>query len=151
MEAKDTVTQPYWPQTYEEYLKDKLVQAEVSFKAGFKYALEGAVIEGGYESVKKVGIREVVEPSAELLEIGRKAIEATLIEWRDSRLSMLNRANGLVVKEKDGSASSIIRFGPEAALRIGMKAMGQAKLEEWNINTEKDEEPNAIPNKTTKD
>ena len=36
-------------------------QAEISFKAGYKYALEGAVIEGGYESVKKAGIREVVE------------------------------------------------------------------------------------------
>ena len=36
-------------------------QAEISFKAGHKHALEGAVIEGGYESVKKAGIREVVE------------------------------------------------------------------------------------------
>jgi len=37
------------------------IQAEISFKAGYKYALEGAVIEGGYESVKKAGIRKVVE------------------------------------------------------------------------------------------
>jgi len=35
--------------------------AEISFKAGYKYALEGAVMNGGYESVKKAGIREVVE------------------------------------------------------------------------------------------
>ncbi len=38
-----------------------LAQAEISFKAGYKEALEGAVLEGGYESVKRVGIREVVE------------------------------------------------------------------------------------------
>ncbi len=38
-----------------------LAQAEISFKAGYKLALEGAVMKGGYESVKKVGMREVVE------------------------------------------------------------------------------------------
>jgi len=36
-------------------------QAEISYKAGYKHALEGAVIEGGYESVKKQGRKEVVE------------------------------------------------------------------------------------------
>ncbi len=35
--------------------------AEISFKAGYKEALKGAVMEGGYESVKKVGMRKVVE------------------------------------------------------------------------------------------
>lgn len=30
---------------------------------------------------------------------------------------------GLVIREKDGSASNIIRFGPETALRIGLKAI----------------------------
>ncbi len=72
----------------------------------------------------KEGRREVVEPSDELLEIGRKAIEDALIEWRDDRLSMFTRGNGLVIREKDGKDSSTIRFGPETALRIGLKAMG---------------------------
>ncbi len=72
------------------------------------------------------GRKELAEPSAELLEIGRKAIEDVLIEWRDDRLSMLGRANGLVIKEKDGGDSSIIRFGPEMALKIGLKAMAQS-------------------------
>jgi len=36
-------------------------QAEISFKAGYKEALEGAVMKGGFESVKKLGIKEVVE------------------------------------------------------------------------------------------
>ena len=76
------------------------------------------------------GIKEVMEPSNELLEIGRKAIEDELVEWRDNRLSMFTRGNGLVIREKDGTESSMIRFGPETALRIGLKAMGKTKLKE---------------------
>lgn len=60
-----------------------------------------------------------------LLEIGRQAVEATLIDWRDSRISEIGRANGLVIREKDGSESSVIRFGPEMALRIGLKAIAE--------------------------
>lgn len=58
----------------------------------------------------------------ELLEVARRAIEDTLIEFRDSRIAVL-RNNGLVCKEKDGSPSHIIRFGPETALNIGLKAV----------------------------
>lgn len=58
-----------------------------------------------------------------LLEIGRKKIEATLIEWRDDRLSEPMRGNGLVVREKDGTPSDIIRFGPEMGLKIGLRAI----------------------------
>lgn len=61
----------------------------------------------------------------ELLEVGRKAIEERLIEFRDSRFSELMRGNGLVIREKDGKDSSIIRFGPETALYIGLKAMAE--------------------------
>ena len=39
----------------------------------------------------------------ELLEIGRKAIESALIDFRDGRLSQI-RGNGLVIREQDGSA-----------------------------------------------
>ncbi len=56
------------------------------------------------------------------LEVGRKAVEDVLIEWRDSRLSVL-RNNGLVVKEADGKDSSIIRMGTEDAVRIAAKAI----------------------------
>lgn len=59
----------------------------------------------------------------ELLEIGRKAVEDVLMDWRDNRLSEFLRGNGLVIREKDGTSSSIIRFGPEAALRIGIRAI----------------------------
>lgn len=44
-------------------------------------------------------------------------MEDLLIEWRDARLSVLN-ANGLVVKEKDGTGSSIIRIGTREAIRL---------------------------------
>jgi len=57
-----------------------------------------------------------------LLEIGRQAVEKALKEFRDDRISM-PRGNGLVIREKDGSPSSIIRFGPEHCLKIGLTAI----------------------------
>lgn len=75
---------------------------------------------------------ETISGDRELLEIGRRAIENELIEWRNDRLSTLNRGNGLVIKEKDGKESSVIRFGPEDALRIGLRAIAKAKREENN-------------------
>ena len=60
----------------------------------------------------------------ELLEVGRLAIEDFLIEMRDSRIFVL-RNNGLVCKEKDGEDSSVIRCGPEVALRVGLKAIAR--------------------------
>lgn len=58
-----------------------------------------------------------------LMEVGRKAIEETLVEWRDSRLSEFTRGNGLVIREKDGKESSIIRMGPEVGVKIALKAI----------------------------
>lgn len=58
-----------------------------------------------------------------LLEVGRKAIEDVLLEWRDCRISTPFRGNGLVCREKDGKESSIIRMGPEDGLRIGLRAI----------------------------
>lgn len=59
-----------------------------------------------------------------LLEIGRKAIEDMLVDMRDDRLSFgLNRGNGLVIRERDGQPSNIIRLGPEMALQVGLKAI----------------------------
>jgi len=62
--------------------------------------------------------------NADALEVGRRAIEDELIEYRDSRLSQL-RANGLVVKEPDGTPSDTIRFGPETGLKIALRAMAE--------------------------
>ena len=59
-----------------------------------------------------------------ILEIGRKAVEDVAIEWRDSRLSEI-RGNGIVVREANGEPSSTIRFGPETAIRIALKAIAE--------------------------
>lgn len=67
-------------------------------------------------------LSEIADDEA-LLEIGRKAVEDALIEFRDSRMGEFCRGNGLVIRERDGKPSTIIRFGPETALRIGLKAI----------------------------
>jgi hypothetical protein len=69
-------------------------------------------------------LNELAE-NKKLLEVGRKAVEDELIEWRDNRLSEFTRGNGLVVREKNGDASSTIRFGTETALRIALKAIAK--------------------------
>lgn len=56
-------------------------------------------------------------------ERGRLAVEDVLIEFRDMRLSVPLRNNGLVCKERNGDPSSVIRLPIEEALRIGMKAI----------------------------
>lgn len=93
-------------------------------KQNYDQRVEEAKVRG-LEAGKALGRKEALEPNVKLLEIGRKAIEDALIDWRDNRLSEFTRGNGLVVREKDGKDSSIIRFGPETALKIGMKAMGE--------------------------
>lgn len=57
------------------------------------------------------------------IEKGRRAIEDHVIAFRDARFSVLGCANGLVVNERDGAASSVIRCSTPDALRIGIKAM----------------------------
>jgi hypothetical protein len=61
----------------------------------------------------------------QLLEVGRKAVEDTLIDFRNNRISQFGRNNGLVVKEYNGNDSNIIRLGTEDALRIGLKAIAE--------------------------
>ena len=68
-------------------------------------------------------IKEIAD-NDELLEIGRLAIEDALIEMRDSRMFTI-RNNGFVIKEKNGEESSIIRFGPEHGLRVGLLAIAE--------------------------
>ncbi len=78
------------------------------------------------ESVPEASRAVRAEPdllSDELLEVGRSAIEDALVEFRDERIQEPMRNNGCVIKERDGTRSDIIRFGPETALRIGIKAM----------------------------
>jgi hypothetical protein len=55
------------------------------------------------------------------LEAARKAVEDELIEWRDARRFIIG-GNGFVVREKDGTESSIMRLSTAMGLRIGIKA-----------------------------
>lgn len=66
---------------------------------------------------------EELAENDELLEIGRKAVEDVLVDMRDSRLSIMGRNNGLIIRERDGSDSHIIRLGTEQALSIALKAI----------------------------
>ena len=68
-------------------------------------------------------ILEDIINSPELREIGRKAVEDELIQYRDCRISLMYRGNGLVIRESDGVSSSIIRMGMETALMIALKAI----------------------------
>lgn len=70
---------------------------------------------------------EVLRQTAQdedLMEIGRKAIEDELIEWRDARRFAM-RNNGFTVKEADGTPSDVIRFGPEWGVRIALRAIAE--------------------------
>ena len=72
-------------------------------------------------------IEDVESLTDEDYERGRKAVEDVLIEFRDSRISLPLRNNGLCVKERDGTPSNVIRLAIEDALRIGMRAIAEAK------------------------
>lgn len=66
---------------------------------------------------------EKILTSDVLLETGRFAIENELVELRDARIGLIGRGNGLVIRERDGTDSYVIRMGPEHALRIGIQEM----------------------------
>ncbi len=79
--------------------------------------------------MKATELLELAE-STELLEVARRAVEDELVELRDARISILNRRNGLVIRERDGSKSSLIRLPIEAAMRIGLRAIAESLSEE---------------------
>lgn len=54
------------------------------------------------------------------------AVEDVLIDFRDRRVGVIGPANGFIVKEFDGSESSIMRLGTRDGLRIGIKAYLEA-------------------------
>ena len=68
---------------------------------------------------------EDIAGNCELMEIGRKAIEDALLNCRKSCIASLGRGNGFVIRDKDGTASKIIRFGPETGIRIALEAIAK--------------------------
>jgi hypothetical protein len=76
-----------------------------------------------------------IELDEDALTEAHVAVEDVLIDFRDSRISVHGRANGFVVREKDGSASPHMRLGTRDGLRIAIKAYLKAV-----------EEKSALPN-----
>lgn len=73
------------------------------------------------DQARAESLRHIAENN-ELLEVARQAIEEAVIDFRDSGIFVL-RNNGLVCKTRDGKDSHIIRFGPELAVSIGLRAI----------------------------
>jgi hypothetical protein len=65
----------------------------------------------------------------EALAVAHKAIEDALVDFRDRRISVLDRGNGFVIRERDGRRSDIMRLGTREGLRIGLKAYLRAVQE----------------------
>lgn len=72
------------------------------------------------EQVAKALAAALATPT--VLETARRAVEDELIDWRDEGRFVL-RNNGCVVKWPDGTPSDIIRFGPEIAVLVGIRAV----------------------------
>lgn len=66
---------------------------------------------------------EALSKDEAALAVGVAAVEAELLEWRESGLQMGPRGNGFVIKTEAGEASSVIRFGPEVGVRVALKAI----------------------------
>jgi hypothetical protein len=64
----------------------------------------------------------IADVDEDALTAAHVAVEDVLIDFRDRRIGVLGFANGFVVREADGSESSIIRLGTRDGLRIAIKA-----------------------------
>jgi hypothetical protein len=53
-----------------------------------------------------------------------------LIDRRDRRIGIFGRGNGLVVRERDGSNSDIMRMPVEEAIAVALEAMAKHLEEE---------------------
>jgi hypothetical protein len=73
-------------------------------------------------------LRDVIAESKALelderaLTAAHLAVEDCLIEFRDSRISVMGPANGFVVRERDGSQSPVMRLGTREGLEIAIRA-----------------------------
>jgi len=72
-------------------------------------------------------LRRILHDPA-LLEIARKDIEDTLVMMRDERMFTLS-GNGLVIREKDGGLSDVIRLSTGNAVYQAVQAIAEATPE----------------------
>ena len=77
----------------------------------------------------------IILENPELLETARKGIEDQLIDLRDSRIGILNAGNGLVVREKDGESSSIIRMPTLTAIECAFRIILEKLQDEGSVQT----------------
>lgn len=68
-------------------------------------------------------LRALADNEELLYNVARYAVEDVLVEMRDSRIGLLGRNNGLVIREENGADSSIIRLTIESAFAIGLRAL----------------------------
>lgn len=62
----------------------------------------------------------------ELIRAACVAIGQELVSLRDSRMSLVGSCTGLVIGERDGSRSEIVRMTIATAMEIGLKAMARS-------------------------
>jgi hypothetical protein len=67
-------------------------------------------------------LRELAE-RPEMMTAAHLAIENELIEMRDSGIFIGPHANGLAVKNKDGSPSPVIRMGTRMAIQMILRVL----------------------------
>ena len=77
----------------------------------------------------------IILENPELLETARKGIEDQLIDLRDSRIGIINAGNGLVVREKDGESSSIIRMPTLTAIKRAFRIILEKLQDEGSVQT----------------
>lgn len=78
---------------------------------------------------------QAVLDDALLIEAGRLEVENQLIEFRDDGMWEGFHNNGLVVKNRDGSESNLIRMGPAFGLRIALRGIIK-ELEREHVDAE---------------
>lgn len=66
--------------------------------------------------------RQAITLDGRALAIARRTVEDVLVGFRDSRSSTLSAGNGLVIREADGTDSSVIRLSTYDAMKIGIAA-----------------------------
>ncbi len=64
----------------------------------------------------------MAEINEEALTAAHLAVEDALVDFRDNRISVLDRGNGFVVRERDGRLSGVMRLGTRDGLRIAIEA-----------------------------
>ncbi len=65
--------------------------------------------------------RRAVEIDAFALAVARRVVEDVLVDLRDRRVSVMC-GNGLVIRERNGGDSDVLRLSTRDALQIGIQA-----------------------------